>query len=203
MSQKGTNLVLHARKKEHLIPTLKILDPNIKIVQVEAELSDHLAVAAMLETIAKITPQIDIVYNNAAIMTPWREAHTTPVDDYRLSFEINVYSLVKICDYFIPGMKKRGFGRIINITSGIENIPELLPYSMSKAAVDRYVRDLVVSLKDTGVLINLLDPGWLRTDLGGNQAPNAVESVLPGALVPALLENNGPNGCLYKAQEYL
>jgi hypothetical protein len=51
------------------------------------------------------------------------------------------------------------------------------------------------------VLINLLDPGWLRTDLGGPNAPGAVESVLPGALVPALL-TDGTTGHFFRAQDY-
>ena len=75
----------------------------------------------------------------------------------------------------------------MNVTSGIENIRELLPYSVSKAAVDRYVRDVSPSLTSTGVVMSLLDPGWLRTDLGGPNAPNAVETCRPGVLVPVLL----------------
>ena len=50
--------------------------------------------------------------------------------------------------------------------------------------------------------MNLLDPGWLRTDLGGPHAPNAVESVMPGALMPALVEND-VQGIWFSAQEYV
>ena len=49
--------------------------------------------------------------------------------------------------------------------------------------------------------MNLLDPGWLRTDLGGPRAPNAVETVLPGALVPVLVED-GTCGKFFCAQDY-
>jgi 3-oxoacyl-[acyl-carrier protein] reductase len=49
--------------------------------------------------------------------------------------------------------------------------------------------------------MNLLDPGWLRTDLGGPQAPNDPASVIPGALVPALLAD-GVSGRLFQAQDY-
>ena len=74
-------------------------------------------------------------------------------------------------------------------------------YAASKAALDKFVRDTVGKLHGTGVTMNLLDPGWLRTDLGGPKAPNPVESVLPGALVPALVDDD-MQGQWFSAQDY-
>jgi NAD(P)-dependent dehydrogenase (short-subunit alcohol dehydrogenase family) len=74
--------------------------------------------------------------------------------------------------------------------------------AVSKAAVDKFVMDTAPKLAGTGVMMNLLDPGWLRTDLGGPNAPGAVESVIPGALVPCLLDD-GTSGKLYRAQDYV
>lgn len=62
--------------------------------------------------------------------------------------------------------------------------------------------DISVKLKDTGVRINTLDPGWLRTDLGGENADHPVEAVLPGALAPALIDNDGPNGAFFSAIDH-
>ena len=72
---------------------------------------------------------------------------------------------------------------------------------LGEGAVDQFVTDNAPRLKEKGVLMNLLDPGWLRTDLGGPNAPGAVESVLPGALVPALL-TDGTAGKLFRAQDW-
>jgi hypothetical protein len=52
------------------------------------------------------------------------------------------------------------------------------------------------------VLVNILNPGWLKTDLGGQNADHEVETVVPGAIVPALLEDNGPTGQFFRAQDY-
>ncbi len=54
-------------------------------------------------------------------------------------------------------------------------------------------------VQNTLVRINMLDPGWLRTDLGGENADNPVEAVMPGALTPALIQNDGPNGHEFSA----
>ncbi len=145
---------------------------------------------------------IDIVYNNAAIMTPWREdPWDIPAEDFRKSFEVNVISLARICYRLVPPMLARKWGRVVNLTSGIMDQPQLTAYAISKAAVDKFVRDFAPQLAGSGVQINLLDPGWLRTDLGGPKAPNDPSSVLPGALVPALLDD-GVSGRFFRAQDY-
>jgi 3-oxoacyl-[acyl-carrier protein] reductase len=100
-------------------------------------------------------------------------------------------------------MLARNWGRIVNVSSGISNQPELMAYSCSKAAIERYVRDMMPTLLGTNVLMNLLDPGWLKTDLGGSFAPNDVDSVLPGALIPILLEKEQGSGILFCAQDYV
>jgi NAD(P)-dependent dehydrogenase (short-subunit alcohol dehydrogenase family) len=199
LSQYGCNIVLHSREVAHTRTlAIELAAKGVQVRQIEAELSNQYQVDSMLKNI----PDIDILYNNAAVMTPFRsDWHNVPADDFRRSFEVNVTSLIRICHRLIPGMIQRRWGRIINVTSGIKDQPELIAYAISKAAVDKFVTDAVGRLKDTGVLMNLLDPGWLRTDLGGPQAPNAVESVLPGALVPALIDD-GTTGKLFCAQDY-
>ena len=123
-------------------------------------------------------------------------------EDWNESFKVNVFALYSLCSAFIPKMIENGFGRVINTTSGIKDEPELAPYSASKWAVNKLTYDIAVKLKNTGVRINTLDPGWIRTDLGGENADHPVEAVLPGALAPALIENNGPNGELFSAIDH-
>ncbi|MFW6264779.1 MAG: SDR family NAD(P)-dependent oxidoreductase [Bacillota bacterium] len=202
LADKGVNLILHSRSTEHTHDLREELNNMVKVHELAADLANPEAAIELAKRAEKISGGIDILYNNAAISVPWREDYAAPIEEYQKVFNVNVISLIKICDVIMPEMRKRGFGRIINLTSGIEDQPELTPYAISKAAVDKYVKDFAIKLEGANVLMNLLDPGWLRTDLGGQQAPNSPETVIPGALVPALLEKEEGSGKLYRAQDY-
>jgi len=139
------------------------------------------------------------------LMTPGTPLFETPQADYEKSFQVNLYAVIQICAWFAPKMVSRGWGRIINVTSGICDQPALNAYSITKAALDKYTRELGVELDGTGVLANMVDPGWCRTDLGGANAANEVATVLPGALIPAMLGKQGPDapkGMLFAAQDF-
>jgi NAD(P)-dependent dehydrogenase (short-subunit alcohol dehydrogenase family) len=199
----GCNVVLHSRSKEHTVSlAANLKEKGVSVIPVAAELDDQNQVDAMLNDILAQVPQIDILFNNAAIMAPWREnPWQTTAEDYRKSFEVNVISVARICNRLVPLMLQRKWGRVVNLTSGIVNQPELTAYAVSKAAVDKFVRDFAPTLSGSGVMMNLLDPGWLRTDLGGPNAPGDPSSVIPGALVPALLDD-GISGRFFRAQDY-
>ncbi|MBS1709198.1 MAG: SDR family oxidoreductase [Armatimonadetes bacterium] len=199
----GCNVVLHSRDSAGTRDLAEVVaGKGVQTMQVEAELADAGQVDSMLASLLAEGPPVDIVYNNAAIMTPYRSDWVdVPAADFRTSFEVNVTALIRICHAFIPGMVERKWGRIVNVTSGIADQPELIAYAVSKAAVDKFVHDTAGKLHGDGVLMNLLDPGWLRTDLGGPHAPGAVESVLPGALVPVLIDD-GTFGQLFRAQDW-
>ena len=192
----GCNIILHGRTSESCAKTLTLLEKYpVNTFCVYGELSEEVQVKKLIAQVQDLKIQVDIVYNNAAIMTPfYEEFWNHSWEEWTDTFKVNVMAMYSLCGAFIPAMIENGFGRVINVTSGIKDLPELAPYGASKWAVNKLTDDIAAKLKGTGVRINTLDPGWLRTDLGGENADHPVEAVLPGALAPALIEDDGPNG---------
>ena len=199
----GCNLVLHSRSVEHTNQlAAKLAEKGIRVISIAADLSDSDQVDQFLSDLKSTEIPIDILYNNAGIMLHNDgDVCAIPDEDFRISFETNVISPIKICNAFLPAMIDRGWGRVINLTTDMLKQPQFAPYATSKAALSKFVQDFVPILEDTGVTMNALSPGWLRTDMGSDLADNPVESVIPGALVPTLLAD-GVSGTEYMAQDY-
>lgn len=203
LAQHGVNVVLHGRKKENMAATLKMLEPfDVKTHVAAAELNSEAGALSLVEQVKASVGSVDIIYNNAGVQNEWKEVWELSIAEWKELFQINLFSVVAISNGLIPEMVKKGFGRVIVTTSGIQDCPQMTPYSVSKAAVDKYCLDMAAELKDSGVLINALDPGWLRTDLGGPDGEHPVESVIPGALAPLLTDGVILNGKSYHAHDY-
>lgn len=203
LAEQGCNLILHGRTKEHLEKVLsEVTQKGVKAVAVAAELKNPNEVTRMLLEIDALTVPVDLVLNNAGLQIAYRTDYfKTPVSDYTDSFLINTIAPVMICYHFLPKMIERGFGRILNTTSGIALEPEQAGYSASKAALNKITIDLGSKLNGTDVCINLTDPGWCRTDLGGPHAPNAPESAIPGIVAGAFVDDK-KSGRFFPAQAF-
>jgi short-subunit dehydrogenase len=203
MASQGCNLILHSRSLAHTEKVLaEVRAMGVSAEAVEADLNDLSSVEHMLADIDRMGMNVDIVLNNAGLQVAYRTDYcTTPVSDYEISFRVNTISPAVICYHFLPKMIRKGTGRILNTTSGIALDVCQAGYSASKAALDKITIDLGSKVQGTDVLINLTDPGWCRTDLGGAQAPNAPESAIPGIVVGVFV-NDGKSGRYLGAQHF-
>ena len=203
MAEQGCNLILHSRDTSHTASLEEELKAKgIDCHSVAADLNDISSVLKMLEKIDALGVDVDIVLNNAGFQIAYRtDYYNTPADDYEVSFNVNTIAPAMICYHFLPKMAERGFGRIVNTTSGIDKEPEQAGYSAAKAALDKITKDMASRLGGTGVAMNLTDPGWCRTDLGGPNAPNAPESAIPGVIVGAFVDDS-INGQIFHAQDF-
>ncbi|NBI28767.1 SDR family NAD(P)-dependent oxidoreductase [Chengkuizengella marina] len=202
LADRGCDVILHGRKIENTLHTKKLIETKgVEVYSVEGELSTLEGVNHIIQQVKQIG-HVDILYNNAGLSNIYKSIFEYTMEDWQEIMQVNLYSLTLLCNAFAAAMQEKGYGRIVNVSSGIQDQPHLVAYSVSKAAVDKYTKDLSYELKDTDVKVSYIDPGWIKTDLGGRNAENDLSSVLPGMLVPVLLDKESVTGQGFRAQDY-
>jgi NAD(P)-dependent dehydrogenase (short-subunit alcohol dehydrogenase family) len=143
----------------------------------------------------------DILINNAAILIE-RSVLEASIDDYCRSFETNVLGPLRLALAILPGMIARNYGRVVNVSSSAGQLSSMggyaPPYSISKAALNALTRQLADATENANVLVNCVDPGWVRTDMGGPRAPRSVERGAETIVWCATLPDGGPTGGFFR-----
>ena len=131
LAKQGCNLILQARSEDHLKDVREKAEAlGVSVLTVSAELSDLDSVQTMLAKIDSFDVPVDIIMNNAGLQIAYRtDWFTTPASDYEISFLVNTIAPMMIVYHLLPKMLERGFGRIVNTTSGIRLEPEQAGYS--------------------------------------------------------------------------
>jgi NAD(P)-dependent dehydrogenase (short-subunit alcohol dehydrogenase family) len=145
----------------------------------------------------------DVLVNNAAVLLDqYGRVLRTPLDTYRRTMETNVYGPLLMCQYFLPKMAERNYGRVVNVSSGAGQIEamvdDMTAYRLSKLALNGLTLMLAESMKGTNVLINTACPGWVRTDMGSPEAPRSIEEGAEGIVWLATLPDGGPSGGFFR-----
>jgi NAD(P)-dependent dehydrogenase (short-subunit alcohol dehydrogenase family) len=112
---------------------------------------------------------------------------------------------VQLAQVLVPLMKKNGYGRIVNMSSGQGQLSErgigTPAYRLSKTALNALTRTLAAELNGSGILVNSMCPGWVKTDMGGPDAPRTVEQAADTAVWLATLPDDGPNGGFFRDRQ--
>jgi len=166
----------------------------------EMDVASDRSVSACGARLAKLGIDVDVLVNNAAIYPP--ERLLDPAGDVlREVMEINFFGAARTCRAFVPAMIRRGYGRIVNVSSGSGSFADGLPgppaYSVSKAALNAFTVKLAGEL--TGdVKVNSVCPGWVRTRMGGRGASRSVEEGADTIVWLATLPARGPSGGFFR-----
>jgi NAD(P)-dependent dehydrogenase (short-subunit alcohol dehydrogenase family) len=126
----------------------------------------------------------------------------SPTSTWRETFETNLFGAVRMCREVVPLMRKLRYGRIVNVSSGLGQLQQMgegsPAYRVSKAALNALTRTLAAEVAGSGILVNSMSPGWVRTDMGGEEAPRSVQEGADTAVWLSLLPSNGPTGQFFR-----
>ncbi len=149
--------------------------------------------------------RLDALINNAGVLLDEGvRGLEVPLEAVARTFETNVYGALRLAQAFAPMMVERRYGRIVNVSSIMGSLahagPGYLAYRSSKAALNMITRVLAAELKGTGVLVNAVHPGWVRTRMGGPAAPLSPEEGARALVWAATLPDDGPTGGFFEGE---
>ena len=162
--------------------------------------------------------KLDILVNNAGVaLGPLfgNNASTAPQDLLKKTFDVNFFSVIELTQVLLPLIKKSPAGRIVNLASilgslGVHQMPDSpiaaakeLAYNASKTALNAFTVHLADELKDTNIKVNSAHPGWVKTDMGGTEAPMEVSEGGQTSVQLATLPADGPTGGFFHLGEPL
>jgi 3-oxoacyl-[acyl-carrier protein] reductase len=149
-----------------------------------ADLRVDVADSAAVHAAAEQVGPIDILVNSAGIVGPNVPLWEIPLDGWERTFAVNVRGTFNTCHAFVPGMRQRGWGRIVNIASmaGKDGNPNMAPYSASKAAVIGLTKTLGKELATSGVLVNAIAPAVIETPMNADTGPDVLAHIT--SLIP-------------------
>ncbi len=132
-----------------------------------------------IDDLASRIGPVDILVNSAGSVGPTLPLLDTNISQWRATFEVNVMGTVSMMSAFIPGMKTRGWGRVVNFASmaGKDGNPNLAVYSASKAAVIALTKSVGKELATSGVLVNAIAPAVIATPMNDETAPDVLDHI--------------------------
>jgi NAD(P)-dependent dehydrogenase (short-subunit alcohol dehydrogenase family) len=178
LSQRGWQVIVTARRGDQGAAAAATLKSASFL---ELDITDDSSVARA----ATQVPELDVLINNAAIIAEGdQDILALPADVVARTIATNALGALRVSQAFVPHLLKRPAGRIVNVSSGAGQLSDMgtwsPAYAASKTTLNAITCLLAAALKDKGIAVNSVCPGWCRTEMGGPTAPRSVEEGAAG-----------------------
>jgi NAD(P)-dependent dehydrogenase (short-subunit alcohol dehydrogenase family) len=207
LGKKGVTIIAAARTNVAAAETAGALRrEGIDAHPVQLEVTSDTDRKAAAEFIAKKFGKLDILINNAGVANLDPHTIETREEELQQVFGTNVFAVVAVTREMLPLLKKSEAGRIVNLSSILGSLTlhadptspiagfKAFAYDASKSALNAFTIHLAAELKDTKIKVNSAHPGWVKTDMGGKNAPLEIPDGAKTSVELALIGADGPNG---------
>ena len=201
LAKRGYTVVMGSRDEARGRVAAEGLEGDV--IPHQLDVSDAGSVDSMAAFLEEEVGRLDILVNNAAISNDeGQRGVDADLDQVRESLEANLFGAWRLCEIAIPLMRRNGYGRIVNVSTGLAALEDMgggsPGYRVSKTALNALTRILASELRGSGILVNAVNPGWVQTDMGGSGATRPVEEGAEALVWAATLPNNGPTGGFFR-----
>ncbi|MEO1050723.1 MAG: SDR family oxidoreductase [Bacteroidota bacterium] len=202
LAEKGYETILTSRNAEKGKEAVEQIGLN-NVYFYLLDVADAQSVAQLEQDITQRFGSLDMLINNAGInYDTWQNAVNADLDNVKETLETNLIGAWRMAQAFIPLMKQHQYGRIVNVSSGagaLNGMSGGTPgYGVSKAALNALTIKLANELSGSGILVNAVCPGWVRTEMGGSEAPRSPAQGAEGIVWAAELPDNSPSGRFFR-----
>ncbi|MDN5283950.1 MAG: short-chain dehydrogenase [Mucilaginibacter sp.] len=213
LAQNGFFVYLGSRNLESGLAAVEKLKAdgigNIETVQLDV--TDRESITAARVTIGQKTDVLDVLVNNAGISGGFPQSALDATNDqFRTVYETNVFGVVGVTQAFIDLLKKSPEPRIVNVSSAMGSLalatghpgsPKMSVYQSSKSALNMYTINLAYELSELPFKVNMVCPGYTKTDFTGHQGTSTVQEAGQRIAKYALIDQDGPTG-KFISEEY-
>jgi NAD(P)-dependent dehydrogenase (short-subunit alcohol dehydrogenase family) len=201
LAQRGITTILGSRDEEKGHVAAKGMNGDVVVRQLDV--GDEKSVDRLASFVEEEFGRLDVLVNNAGIANDrGQRGVDADLDRVREALEANLFGAWRLCEAFVPLMQRNGYGRIVNVSSGMGALNDMgggsPAYRVSKTTLNALTRILASELRGSGILVNSVSPGWVRTDMGGSNASRSVEEGADTPVWAATLPNNGPTGGFFR-----
>ena len=220
LAETGVKVILGSRdinKGKEAVKKLSNLGIEVDLVQYDA--FDQDAPQKVYDYILEKYKKLDILINNAGVLLTGNlfvtNSSTVSDKDLKDTFQTNLFAVISLTQKLLPLIKKSDAGRIVNVSTILSSLTlhsakdspinpaKEFAYNASKTALNAFTIHLAIELKDTNIKVNSGHPGWVKTELGGPNAPVEVEESYKTSLRLATLDNAGPSGGLFHENDII
>ena len=204
LAARGVHVILTSRQEAEGLAAAEVLGrEGLTVVARRLDVTQAEDIEAMVDFIHSSCGRLDVLVNNAAIyIDEGASLLEISLADLRQTMETNFYGPLRLCRAVAPMMRQQRFGRIVNVSSGYGALSEMgagaPAYSISKAALNALTCILADELRGADLKVNAACPGWVRTAMGGPEAPRTPAEGADTIVWLATLPRRGPSGGFFR-----